>query len=185
MADPARRIALFGGAFDPPHLGHVLCATYAHAISGVDAVWILPVAQHPYDTKRDVRPWSIRWRLCQAAFAPLGFAELRDDERRNPDGKTYDLVRALDAAHPGTRWYLIGGSDTRDDLPNWHRGAELAQMIEVIPVPRAGFGADDAHSLPDISSTAIRERLARDEPVDGLVPAAVRSLIVREGWYRN
>ncbi len=185
MAEPARRIALFGGAFDPPHLGHVLCATWAYAISGVDAVWILPVAQHPYDTKRDLRPWATRWALCQAAFAPLGFAELCDDERRNPAGKTYDLVRALDAAHPNTHWHLVGGSDTRDDLPNWHRGDELTQMIDIIPVPRAGFDAEPERSLPAISSTEIRDRLARGEPVDGLVPAAVAALIARNNWYRS
>jgi nicotinate-nucleotide adenylyltransferase len=175
-------IALFGGSFDPPHLGHVLAATWARLVGGVDAVWVLPVAKHAYG--KHLSPWAQRWELCQAAFAPLGFATLRDDELRNPEGYTITLIERLRAANPQARFSLVGGTDTSRDLINWHRGAELARLVDVIAVPRRGF--DDSHpaALPAISSTLVRERLQRGEAATELLPAAVTTLIANNGWYR-
>jgi nicotinate-nucleotide adenylyltransferase len=175
------RIALFGGSFDPPHLGHVLAACYARVVAQVDEVWVLPVARHAYG--KPLTPWTARWQLCQAAFAGLGFVQVRDDELANAAGFTIDLVALLAARHPQHRWLLVGGTDTARDLPNWHRGAELARLIEVIPVPRRGYDEHPA-ALPQISSSLVRERLARGEAVDDLVPPAVARLIQEGGWYR-
>lgn len=177
------RIALFGGSFDPPHLGHVLAAVTARSRAGVDAVWVLPVARHPYG--KQLAPWAQRWALCQAAFAPLGsWISVRDDELANSSGFTFDLVTSLAAANPGHHWCLIGGSDTATDLPNWHRGKELAQLIEVIAVPRRGQGGDhDDAAIPAISSSRIRHDLAAGTSVERLVPAAVATLIGQNHWY--
>jgi nicotinate-nucleotide adenylyltransferase len=174
------RIALFGGSFDPPHLGHVLCALWARAVAQVDAVWVLPVERHPY--AKPLRPWAVRWELVRLAFADLPFVAVRDDELRNPHGYTIDLVEALSAAHPGHRWLLVGGTDTARDLPNWHRGPELARLIEVLPVPRRGFD-DHPAALPAISSSAVRAMLAAGGDVDGLLPATVSARIRAGGWY--
>ena len=177
------KIALFGGSFDPPHLGHVLAAVTARSIAGVDAVWVLPVANHPY-AKR-LSPWAQRWELCQLAFAPLGpWLEIRDDELRNPSGFTFDLVSRLKAEHPQHQWSLIGGSDTATDLVNWHRGAELAQLIEVIAIPRRGQGGDDQPAaLPAISSSQVRELLATTGDAAGRLPLAVAERIREQRWY--
>ncbi len=178
----AQRIALFGGSFDPPHLGHVLAASYAIAVANVDEVWILPVAKHPYG--KPSSPWAQRWELCQAAFGKLGFARLRDDELRNPDGYTFTLLESLEKLHPGTAWFLIGGTDTSADMINWYRGRELLELVEVIAVPRRGFDDAKISALPGISSSLVRERLQRDQSVDDLVPDAVRQMIEKRGWYR-
>ncbi len=177
------RIALFGGAFDPPHLGHVLAATWAMSCAEVDEVWILPVAKHAYG--KPMLPWPQRWELCRAAFSGLGFARLRDDELRNPEGYTFTLVERLRAAHPGHRWLLVGGTDTHRDLANWYRGADLARLVEVIAVPRRGY--DDAHpaALPAISSTQVRERLRVGRPADDLLPAPVARILAINDWYRE
>ena len=176
------RIALFGGSFDPPHLGHVLAATFAHAVGRVDEVWILPVARHAYG--KPISPWERRWTLCQAAFAGLGFARLRDDELRNPEGYTWTLLQRLRAERPEVRWALVGGSDTSRDLPNWYRGAELVAQVEVIAVPRRGFDEADPAALPAISSSLVRGLLARGEEARSLLPASVADRIAAEGWYR-
>ncbi len=177
------RIALFGGSFDPPHLGHVLAAVMARSAAGVDAVWVLPVARHPYG--KPLTPWQQRWDLCQAAFAALGpWISVHDDELRNPSGFTFDLVTSIAAAHPGHQWCLIGGSDTAHDLPNWHRGAELAQLVEIIAIARRGHGGDaDEAALPAISSRRLRSDLAAGLAVEGRVPAAVAALIHQRHWY--
>lgn len=174
-------IALFGGSFDPPHLGHVLAAAWARWRGGAERVWVLPSANHPY--AKNLSPWEQRWRLCQLAFAGMPFVELRDDERRST-GYTVDLVELLQREHPGHRWLLVGGTDTARDLPNWRRGAELARMVSVLRVPRGGFDADP-QALPAISSSLVRERLARGADLDGLLPAPVLAEIRAQGWYRT
>ena len=177
------RIALFGGSFDPPHLGHVLAACYARVVAGVDAVWILPVVRHPY--AKQLTPLAQRLELCRLAFGPLGsWSEVRSDEERNASGYTFDLIQLLSAEHPGHRWCLMGGSDTARDLPNWHRGAELAGLVEVIAVPRRAQGGDDhPAALPAISSSAVRQRLLAGAPADDLLPPAVAARIIACGWY--
>jgi len=174
------RIALFGGSFDPPHWGHVLAATWAVVAGRLDQVWILPVARHPYG--KPLAPWEQRWQLCQAAFAHLPFVRLRDDELRNPNGYTYDLVEAFMRAAPQAQWFLVGGGDTARDLRHWHRGEELARLITVISVPRSGYNMHAA-AVPAISSTTIRERLASGASIAEYVPPAVAELIAAHGWY--
>jgi len=174
-------IALFGGSFDPPHLGHVYAALHARLVGGADAVWVLPAATHPY--AKAIRPWAQRWELCRLAFADLPFVELRDDEQRS-SGFTIDLVERLCTTHPGNTWLLVGGTDTARDLPNWRRGAELMRLVGVHAVPRGGLD-DHPGALPAISSSLIRSRLAAGTPADGLLPQAVLACIQRHGWYRE
>ncbi len=174
-------IALFGGSFDPPHLGHVLAAAWARRNGGAERVWVLPSANHPY--AKQLSPWEVRWRLCQLAFADMHFVELRDDELRS-SGYTVDLVERLQRENPGHRWLLVGGTDTARDLPNWHRGADLARLIEVVCVPRGGYDADPL-ALPAISSSLVRGHLRRGESVEGLLPEPVRLEIANRGWYQS
>jgi nicotinate-nucleotide adenylyltransferase len=173
-------IALFGGSFDPPHLGHVLAAGWARWCGGADRVWVLPAADHPY--AKALSPWERRWRLCELAFADLPFVDLRDDELRST-GYTVDLVERLQREHPGHRWLLVGGTDTVRDVANWKRGAELATMVEVLCVPRGGH---DQHpgALPAISSSLIREHLRTGAGVEGLLTTSVAQEILRHGWYQ-
>jgi nicotinate-nucleotide adenylyltransferase len=185
MAEPADLrpcIALFGGAFDPPHLGHVLCAHYALARYQPAALWVLPSCQHPYGKR--MAPFGRRLALCRAAFAGLSGVTVRDDETDNHAGYTFTLLELLEQRHPGHRWALVGGSDTRDDLHRWHRGAELAQRVSVFAVPRRGYDDEDPAALPAISSSQVRERLATGQPVEGLLPAAVARLLAETNEYR-
>ena len=172
-------IALFGGSFDPPHLGHVLAAAWARWCGGADEVWVLPAANHPY--AKNLSAWEQRWRLCQLAFADLPFVTVRDDELRST-GFTVDLVETLQRQHPGHRWLLVGGTDTAKDVVKWRRGAELMQLVEVLCVPRGGYDQHPA-ALPAISSSLIRERLRTGAGVEGLVPRTVADEIARNRWY--
>lgn len=174
-------IALFGGSFDPPHWGHVLAACYAKVAAPIDEVWVLPVARHPYG--KQLSPWSQRWDLCQRAFAALPFVVVRDDEQHNQAGFTVTLVEQLRAQQPHHTWYLIGGTDTARDLPRWHRGAELATLINVIAVPRRGYDYHPA-ALPELSSSLVRQQLAKGQTINDLVPPAVAELIATHQWYR-
>jgi nicotinate-nucleotide adenylyltransferase len=176
------RIALFGGSFDPPHMGHVFAACYAKLMAQVDEVWVIPVARHAYS--KSLSPWDVRWQLCQAAFGHFPFIVMRDDELRNVSGYTFDLLTQLRQQYPQHYWSLVGGSDTAIDLPNWHRGSELATMINVIPVPRRGFD-EQICALPAISSSLVRERLANKKLITDIVPLSVAELIAQHGWYQT
>ncbi len=176
------RIALFGGSFDPPHLGHVLAAVHARSVGGCAEVWVLPSAVHPW--AKALSPWDRRWILCQEAFAPLGpWCRVRDDERGNPSGFTYDLVVKLRAENPEADFLLMGGSDTKQQLPAWYRGEELARIIGIHVVPRGGHDAGIS-ALPPVSSTLVRKLLAaRDPAVAELLPRAVHERVIDQGWY--
>ncbi|MDA3962482.1 MAG: nicotinate-nicotinamide nucleotide adenylyltransferase [Planctomycetota bacterium] len=175
-------IALFGGSFDPPHLGHVLCACYAYVHGEVDRVWVLPVKDHPYG--KDLASWDNRWDLCHAAFGKLGFVELRDDELDNSGGRTINLVQHLQDTHRNDTFALIGGTDTENDLPNWYRGSELAEIVSVIAVPRRAFDDEHPAALPAISSTAVREAILKGDDTSTMLSPRVRELIEARGLYR-
>ena len=180
------RIALFGGAFDPPHLGHVLCACYAWQTVDLDAIWVLPSAHHPWG--KQMRPFADRLAMCSAAFADFPFVEVHRDEEDNTTGRTFDLLNLLDERYPQHqqhKWWFIGGSDTEQQLPSWYKGEELAERMQVIPVPRRGFDDEHPAALPAISSSAVREHLTNNQSIAGLVPATVANLIEQHGWYRS
>ena len=175
------RIALFGGSFDPPHLGHVLAACTAR-LRGLDAVWVLPAARHPYG--KALSPWAQRLDLCHAAFDGLGdWCVVKTDELDNPSGFTFDLVTLLSARHPEHSWHLVGGTDTATDMPRWHRGQELLKLVEICAIPRRGW--DDQHpaALPAISSSDLRRRILAREPWAELVPTKVADRITAASWY--
>ena len=177
------RIALFGGAFDPPHLGHLLCACYAWHAESLDAIWVLPSAVHPW--AKTMRPFADRLHLCALTFADLPFVEVHDDERHNASGRTFDLMSHLSKVYPAHRWWWIGGTDTHQQMPQWYRGNELAELLTPIPIPRRGY--DDTHpaALPAISSSAIRELLARGADASALLPTAVVNHLSAKGWYQR
>jgi nicotinate-nucleotide adenylyltransferase len=176
------RIALFGGSFNPPHLGHVLCALWARSVAGVDALWVLPVFEHPYG--KDLRPFADRVALCRLAFGDLPFVEVREDERENAGGRTITLLEKLQTTHPQTRFCLVGGTDTEQDLPNWYRGGELRERVDVIAIPRRGYDDNNPAALPAISSSLVRERLKNGEDTRDVLPKSVSETIAHSGWYR-
>jgi nicotinate-nucleotide adenylyltransferase len=178
----AMRTALLGGSFDPPHLGHVLCAAHARIVGGVDAVWLLPVARHAWG--KPLAPFAQRLELCRLACADLPFVSVRDDELRNPSGFTWDLLDLLEREHPERSFCLVGGTDTGRDLERWHRGPELVRRLPVLVVPRGGHDAGPA-ALPAISSTLVRRRLAAGDRCADLLPHTVAERIAACGWYRS
>ena len=112
-----------------------------------------------------------------AAFASMPYVTIRDDENRNPSGKTWNLVHMLRQHNKQHRFAWIGGNDIAEDMKNWYRGEELCRTLELLPVPRGGFG--DAVALPEISSTAIRDASSSDPLLRQALPPAVFKL-----WQR-
>ena len=181
-----RRLGLFGGTFDPPHLGHV-AALEAVAASGRFEKIIVTVAGDPYLKSPDVRSSDLRLAMAHAAFDDIPLVEVSDMEiRRHGPSYTVDTVRELlvnDSALD-----LIVGADLVAHLNEWHEAEALRDMVQVAMVPRPGSSAHLPHGWRgyeiamhpvDLSSTLIRSMGTRNENLKNFLPTGVIPLFVR------
>jgi nicotinate-nucleotide adenylyltransferase len=178
-------LAVLGGSFDPPHLGHTLIPTYLLARGLCERVLVAPTWSHPF--AKQMTPFTERLALTRLAMALHGeHVEVSDIEARlaarrgEGPSYSYELLRAVAEEHPQFHVRLVIGSDItqRGELERWHRYEDLAAEFTPIVVPRMGFADPDQCALPEISSTAIRGWLARDDhdahaALAAALPAAV------------
>ena len=182
-------IGLFGGSFDPPHLAHVLAVAWALAGGEVGRVWVIPSGGHPFGKK--MAPYADRREMCRRAIACFGRRVRLDNvERGNRVHYTIDTVRELSRRHPGQSWRWIMGSDTLEESQQWRAFAQVMRLAPplIIPrrghVPRGGSHRRD-FTLPDLSSTFLRRRLAarRLEGLECLLPGSVLDYILQKNLY--
>lgn len=167
-------IGIFGGAFDPPHVGHMAVVYYVLATERLDQVWMLPAHRHPYGKR--MAPFDDRVRMCQLAATPFaGAVEVSRVESELPgDGRTVDTLEHLSATWPEHQWSLIVGADNLPDLARWKDFERIERMARVVVVGRQGFPAPQGGPLmPAVSSSELRAKLARSEDCSRLVPASV------------
>ena len=190
-----QKIGLFGGTFEPPHVGHLAAAWNVRQILGLDSVWLV-VANDPWQkSDRAVTPAETRLRWVEAAVADTPGLEASAIEIE-AGGATYtiDTVTALRAARPDVEWSVVVGADVVSGLDTWHRADELAQMIDVVAVDRPGSPRAEAPAgwqvrwveVPpvDISSSHLRALARSGRDLRFLVPDAVAEQIRRDGSYR-
>ncbi len=174
MARANGRICLFGGSFNPPHLGHLLASQWALATLPIDRLLWVPSFSHPFG--KPLADFDERLSLCRAAVASLGPAGgVRDYERRFGTTYTVDLLRALHATHRGYRFWWLVGSDAYAERHRWKEWETIEQLATVAVIGRAGSSEGAPLALPNISSTDVRrlaEAGAWDEVAE-LVPARV------------
>jgi nicotinate-nucleotide adenylyltransferase len=189
------RIGVFGGTFDPPHIGHLLAASEGLHAFELDRVLFVP-AGRPWQ-KSTYAPAEDRLMMTTLAIAGhTRFAVSRIELDRRGPTYTVETLEAIAGSFPGSSLFFIAGMDAVADLGTWHRVTELAALADVIAVtrPSATF---DATSVPaewprvhameipalDVSSTMIRQRVAKGEPIDFLVPDTVARYIREQGLY--
>ncbi len=203
------RIGLFGGSFDPPHLGHLHVARAAHAELELDTVRLIPAAGPPHKRGRVQAAAADRLEMVRRVAASESWLAVDPRElRRGGTSFTFDTLtelRAEFAGRPIEFWFLIG-ADSLLDLPGWHRAAELVELATFVTVPRDGARLDEArallrerlpahaeqllrHVLPvepmPISSSQVRARCRAGLPIDELVPRAVAEWIAERRLYRD
>jgi nicotinate-nucleotide adenylyltransferase len=179
-------IALLGGSFNPPHVGHVMAAWWALATQGVREAWLVPAYRHPFG--KALVPFEDRVRMCQLAVAAIrgvhvcsAEAELAGDPLC---GRTVRTLEHLRDKHPDLRFALLVGADILPETPSWHRWERVNELARVVVVGRQGFPGGQGPALPAVSSTEVRERLGRGEDVSGLVPRRVLDYLRERGLYR-
>jgi nicotinate-nucleotide adenylyltransferase len=175
------KIALFGGSFNPPHLAHELGCLYVLERCEVDEVWLVPVFRHAFD--KAVAPFADRFEMCRLATARIaGCRVSRVEEEIGGESRTLRTVRHLRATRPGDALALVLGADLIEERKKWMGWDELERTCEIIVLGRVGHPGPAA-VLPDISSTTIRERLARGEDVSDLVSRPVLAYLREKGLY--
>lgn len=193
MAEGPGGIGIFGGTFDPPHVGHVAVAANVRWALGLDRV-LLVVANAPWQkARRPVSPAADRLAMVEAAAAgvPGVEASALEIDRGGPS-YTIDTLEELGRRHPGERLHVVLGADAAALLDTWERASEVRQRASVVVVRRPGAGdvlppgweatRVDTPFL-DVSSSDLRARAAGGRPLDGLVPAAVVAVIRERGLY--
>ncbi len=179
-------VALYGGAFDPPHVAHVMSVAAVLSAYPVEAVWVLPVYLHPLG--KAPTPWVERLALCRDAFAIFGDrVQVREDERLvGGAGRTLDLLHHLQRGHQTKDFRLVIGSDQLTIRHKWHRFDEICRLAPPIVLGRPGHPVPPPFSaaitMPQWSSTDARAALARGE-LPTWLPHAVRARIQRQGLY--
>jgi nicotinate-nucleotide adenylyltransferase len=173
-------VGLFGGAFDPPHNGHVAVVAAAKLAFDLPRLVVL-VAERP--GHKDVHaPADVRLELARAAFPD-------DEVRLDPYARTVDLLRAERFDDP----LFIVGADQLRDFPAWKEPEEVLRLARLAVATRPGYPREQAESERILyfevepnpaASRAIRAAAAAGEPLEGLVPEAVARLIRERGLYR-
>jgi nicotinate-nucleotide adenylyltransferase len=188
------RLGVFGGTFDPVHVGHLAAAVNVRHQLGLDRL-LLVVANIPWQKAalRMVSPAEDRLALVEAAVAGVpGLEASRLEIDRGGPSYTADTLRELETAHPGCRIHLIVGADVVGELETWERVEEVRQRCCLAVVKRPGSrprlpGGWKAEVVEvpalDISSTDLRARVVDGRPLDFLVPAEVVQLIRARNLY--
>ncbi len=189
------RLGIFGGSFDPPHLGHLVAASDACTALALDRVLWIPSARHPLKGESVRTSAALRLEMVRAAIAgDPRFAADDLELRRDGPSYTVDTLCALAERHPGAVLFLLSGADLLAELPRWRDPDQLQRLAtlavltregDALP-PRAGLRAV---SVPvtrvDVSATEVRRRRSEERSIRYLVPEAVRAIVERERLYRD
>jgi nicotinate-nucleotide adenylyltransferase len=195
------RVGILGGAFNPPHIGHLVCAQEALVRLDLERVVFVPMGQAPHREIEDDPGADVRLRMCEAAAGEdERFEVSRVEIDREGPSYTVDTLRELVERSPDDQLVLILGGDQAASLAAWHEPEEVLRLATVAAVERTGWsrqriavriasieGAQDVvyFDMPrmDVSSSLVRHRVARGEPIRYLVPEQVASSIEANGLY--
>lgn len=189
------RLGLFGGSFDPIHLGHLLVAQAALEELNLDRLYFIPASQSPFKPGIHPAPAAHRTRMLRMALA--GRSEYGVDELElHRAGVSYsvDTVREYQRRHPTANLYWLIGADHVPTLPQWREASVLAGLVEFVVIPRPGelpaqlplpFRLHQLGGWPlKVSSSEIRARAQAGLPIRHLLPADVSEVISGEKLYQ-
>jgi len=200
------RVGIFGGTFDPVHMGHLILAEQARDQGRLDSVWFVPAPRPPQKEGQDVTRFDTRVEMLQLATAGQPAFRINEVEKDQAGlSYTVDTLAQLRAQHPGNNFFLLVGGDSLADLPGWRDPAGIVRQAGLLVMARPGVAVFDAAELRrrlglpneeplslevlqtpqiDIASRDLRRRVAEGRSIRYLVPAAVEAYIRDKGLYR-
>jgi len=195
------RIGILGGTFNPPHVGHLVCAQDALDQLELDRVVLMPVHTPPHKEAPLDPGGEVRLRLCELAVEGEEHVTVSRLELDRPGPSwTVDTLRAIHATSPGDELTFIVGGDQAHGLPTWREPDGVLALATLAVAERAGVRRDDVRErlaglagaervrffdMPriDVSSSEIRRRVATGRPIRHLVPPAVAAYIRERDLY--
>jgi len=200
------RIGIFGGAFDPVHVGHLIVAERCREEAALGEVWFLPSYKPPHKPDRELTRFEHRVEMTTLAVTGQPAFRVEAIEKElPPPNYTADTLAELRRRHPADAFALILGADSFLDLPGWHDPARVVAQAEIVVVDRPGFsGSLDDRTvgkvvqsvgreftprfieapLIGIASRDLRRRVAGGKSIRFLVPRAVEEYVREKGLYR-
>ncbi len=196
------RVGIFGGVFNPPHLGHLICAQEAHRQLALDVVVLVPVGEAPHRSVEHDPGGEMRFQLCERATVAddrLDASRLEVD--RTGPSYTVETLRVLRERAPKDERVLVLGADQASRLADWRAPDEVLALAEIAVVDRGGVAREDVSravdrvapgagvayfDMPrvDISSTLVRERVSAGASIRYLVPDPVAAFVEEHDLYR-
>ena len=175
-----RRIAIFGGSFNPPHIGHTAILRWLGDLGIFDEVWVVPCFQHPFD--KPLAPFEHRLEMCRLAFSKVGVPlnVLQVERELGGKSRTVRTLEHLMEQNPDDTFRLVVGDDVTEDFEDWHDFDRIKQLVEVIKVPRG-----PKSPIPDVSSTEIRRRMKAGEQFRDMIEPEVAIYLVTKALYRD
>jgi nicotinate-nucleotide adenylyltransferase len=200
-----KKIGVFGGTFDPVHIGHLVAAQIAAEDAGLDLVVFVPAGTPPHKTEQPVTASRHRLEMVRRAVAGNPVFSVSDWEIRQ-GGRSYTLrtLEYLRSRYADDELYFILGADTLEDLPNWHEPSKVVELARIIAVRRPGYDALAAlerlssriknirgrivyveSPRLEIASSWLRERIRNGRSVDHLIPENVIRYIKENRLYER
>lgn len=197
------RIGLYGGTFDPVHLGHLILAESCREQCSLDRVIFIPAGSPPHKRGRELTAGHLRAEMLE--FAVAGYPEFVVDQseiKRSGPSYTVETVRAFRQDHPHDELFLLMGADSLFEFLLWKEPREIATLTSLIVVNRGPLAPSDLTTLVphlgadaveriqcvvmpgiDISATDLRQRAKQGHSLRYLTPRAVERFIVEHGIY--
>ena len=199
------RIGIYGGTFDPVHMGHLVLAEQCREQCQLDEIWFVPAGQPPHKSETPISPAAQRVELLELALAghPVFRLERLELNRTGPSF-TVDTLQQLHELHPNNELFLLMGADSVHDFPSWREPARILQLATIVAVNRGDHSPCDFTEIErlwgtataknclsvempglDISSSDLRHRVRSGHSIRYLVPRSVEVYIEQHKLYRS
>ncbi len=155
-------IAIFGGSFNPPHIGHQMMLAYLSWSGKFDKIWVNPVYHHYFQKDRFLIDFEHRLEMVKIAFEKISpLIQINPIDRDNEFSKTFDAVAFIKEKYPNYSFTLILGEDNYLSKDKWYRFSEVESMVSILYLGREGVESELKlpFKFPSISSTKIRENI--------------------------
>jgi nicotinate-nucleotide adenylyltransferase len=168
------RLGIFGGSFDPVHLGHLILAEQCRVLEELDRVLFIPAARPPHKSDQELTPFHHRVEMLTLAISGNPGFEVDELEKDRPGPSyTVDTLEAIHRREPAAELWLILGADSVVDLPKWYEPRRIVELAGLLVVGRPGMTMPDAVELQRELGRAVRMRAVESPPI-GIASRDVR-----------